>query len=89
MIGKKKKQEEESGCCAHMLEIMVHFFPFLSYFEDAQSAKDNVKGTRKHVSSLKKEPNRANKGIKGKALKGIVNNITKNNAGSILLALLS
>ena len=72
MIGKKKKQKEEIGCCTHMFEIMVHFFPFLTYFEDAQSAKDNVKGSHKHASTLKS--NMANKGVKEKAQKDVANN---------------
>ena len=52
--GNKGRARGGGDCCGHLMEVMGHIFPFLTHFEHAKAAKDQAKGTNKHISKAKK-----------------------------------
>lgn len=64
---KQKPHIEAPGCCAHVWEAMAYMFPCLSHFDNAKSAKERVKGTRKHLkraqTSIARKGKEGRKGV--------------------------
>ena len=75
--GNKGRARGGGDCCGHLMDVMGHIFPFLTHFEHAKAAKDQAKGTNKHISKAKKHAKahatlgkRGRKKKKGKVKRG-------------------